>query len=105
MMLPTTSVVHNWQQMTNKSGLYPVHLRITIDRKCKYLLIPVPSKISKAQWLGQNDNWVSADHPFFFEINIKIREKKQIVQNLIRRYYLGGKQITFSIFFHELDGS
>src|SRR5450432_1654198 len=105
MTLPTTSVVLNWRQLRNKSGLYPVHLRITMDRKSKYEHIPAPAKISKAQWIGQDDNWVREDHPFFFEINTKIREKKQAVQNLIRRYYLAGKPITFSTIFHELHRS
>jgi len=105
MSLPTTSIVHNRRRLSNKSGDYPIHLRITIDRKSKYEHIPVPAKISKAQWIGQDDNWVRDDHPFFFEINTKIREKKQAVQNLIRRYYLSGKPITFSTLFHELHRS
>jgi Arm DNA-binding domain len=76
MSLPTTAVVHNWHRLTNKSGLYPIYLRITIDRVQKYEMIPVPVKISKEQCIGEDDNWVRDDHPFFFEINCKIRGTK-----------------------------
>ncbi len=102
---PTTAVVNNWRRLKNKSGLYPICLRITIDRVQKYDLIPVPTKISKEQWIGEDDKWVRADHPFFFEINTKIREQKQAIQNLIKRYYLAGKTMTFSSITSELKRS
>jgi hypothetical protein len=102
MSLPTTAVVHNWRRLNNKSGLYPIYLRITIDRIQKYEMIPVPAKESKEQWIGEDDNWVRDDHPYFFEINIKIGEQKQAIQNLIKRYYLAGKMMTFSTITSEL---
>jgi site-specific recombinase XerD len=102
MKLPTTAVVHNWRRTTTKSGLYPIHLRIAINCVQKYDPIPVPANISREQWLGEDDNWVRDDHPFYFEINNKIRERKQLVQNLIKRYYMAGKTITFSDIFMEL---
>lgn len=105
MSLPTTATVHNWRRLTNKSGLYPIYLRITIDRVQKYELIPVPAKISKEQWIREDDNWVCDDHPFFFEINTKIREQKQTIQNLIKRYYLAGKTMTFSTITSEIKRS
>jgi site-specific recombinase XerD len=105
MKLPTTAVVHNWRRNTTKSGLYPIHLRIAINGVQKYDPIPIPAKISKEQWLGEDDNWVRDDHPFFFEINNKIRERKQLVQNLIKRFYMAGKTITFSDIFMELKSA
>jgi Arm DNA-binding domain len=105
MKLPTTAVVHNWRRKTTKSGLYPIHLRITINCAQKYDPIPVPANISKEQWLGEDDNWVRDDHSFYFEINNKIREQKQLVQNLIKRYYMAGKTITFSDIFMELKSA
>src|SRR5450432_1194095 len=42
---------------------------------------------------------------FFFEINTKIREQKQAIQNLIKRYYLAGKTISFETIFTELKKS
>jgi len=105
MKLPTTAVVHNWRRTTNKSGLYPIHLRIAMNLVQKYDEIPVPLKISREQWLGEDDNWVRDDHPFYFEINNKIRERKQLVQNLIKRYYMAGKTISFSDIFMELKSA
>jgi hypothetical protein len=105
MSLPTTAVVHNWRRLNNKSSLYPIYLRITIDRIQKYEMIPVPAKVSKEQWIGEDDNWIREDHPYFFEINTKIREQKQAIQNLIKRYYLAGKTMTFSIITSELKRS
>jgi len=105
MKLPTTVVIHNWRRKTNKSGVYPVHLRIAMICVQKYDPIPIPAKISKEQWLGEDDNWVRDDHPFYFEINNKIRERKQLVQNLIKRYYMADKTITFSDIFMELKSA
>ena len=99
MKLPTTAVVLNWRRKTNKCGLYPIHLRIAINKVQKYEPIPVPLKITKEQWLGEDDNWVRDDHPFFFEINNKIRERKQLVFNLIKRFYMAGKTISFEHFY------
>lgn len=105
MKLPTTAVVHNWRRQTNKSGVYPVHLRIAIARVQRYEPIPLPAKITREQWLGEDDNWVRDDHPFYFEINNKIRERKQLVQNLIKKYYLADKTITFTDIFLALKNS
>jgi Arm DNA-binding domain len=51
MNLPTTSIVHNWRGYESKNGLYPIHLRIAINRVQKYDMISVPLKISKEQWV------------------------------------------------------
>ncbi|MEO7046524.1 MAG: phage integrase SAM-like domain-containing protein [Ferruginibacter sp.] len=105
MKLPTTAVVHNWRRKTTKSGLYPIHLRIAMNKVQKHDLIPVPANIRKEQWLGEDDNWVREDHPFYFEINNKIPERKQLVQNLIKRFYMAGKTIMFSDIFMELKSA
>ena len=105
MNLPTTAIVLNWRKGINKSGVYPVHLRITIGRTTKYDPIPLPQNISLEQWIGEDDNWVSNTHPYYFEINTKIRERKQAIQNLIKRYYLAGRMPTFSDIFAVLKRS
>jgi site-specific recombinase XerD len=105
MNLPTTAVVINRRRLNNKSGVYPVHLRITIGRTSKYERIPIPTNISMEQWIGEDDNWVRNTHPYYFEINIKIRERKQAVQNLIKRYYLAGRMPNFSDIFAVLKRS
>jgi hypothetical protein len=103
MNLPTLSVVHNRRRLSNKSGKYPVHIRITIDRASKYHPIDLPEKITKEQWSGMDDYWVKNTHPFYFETNTKIREQKLVIQNLIKRYYLAGKKMSFSVIFSHLN--
>lgn len=60
MIIPTLSVVINRKSETSKTGLYPIYLRITIDRESKYYKIEVPKKISYKDWNGADDNWVKS---------------------------------------------
>lgn len=101
MNLPQISVVHNWRNEKNKSGLYSVYLRITIHRESQYYKIPVPLKVSVKQWCGKDDNWVK-DHPFYFKINSKIIEKKSILNELIMRSYNLNKPLNFENVFNHL---
>jgi len=101
MNLPNISVVCNWRNENNASGLYSIHLRITIDRISKYFKVPVPQKVSLAQWTGKEDGWVK-NHPFAFEINNKIIEIKAILNDLIKRTYNVNKVVTFDAVFQQL---
>jgi len=95
MHLPQVTAIFNWRKETNVSGLYSIHLRITLNRVAKYYKIDTPVKVQKDQWSGQEDNWVKQSHPFAFEINNKIREKKNIILELTKRCYNFKKSITF----------
>lgn len=101
----TVKALHNWRNKCNKSRTYPIHLRITIDQVNKYYPIPVPLKVAPEQWAGKEDAWVKNSHPFAFEINCKIKEKKDIVLDLIRRHYNYNKTLTFPVVFKELKKS
>lgn len=101
MNLPQIRTVYNWRNGTNKSGLYSIHLRLTIDRVSKYFKIPVPQKVSKEQWNGKEDYWVK-NHPFAFEINNKIIDKKNQINELIKRSYNFNKSLTFDTIFRHL---
>lgn len=101
MNMPNIAVVHNWRNETNASGRYSIHLRITIDRVSKYYKVPVPQKVSLLQWSGKDDGWVK-NHPFAFEINNKISEKKGIVNDLIKRSYTFNKPLSFDAIFRQL---
>ena len=103
MILPHVAVVLNWRNETNKSGLYPVHLRITINRVSQYYKIDVPKKIRLAEWSGTDDAWVKQSHEFSFEINNQIRDKKNIVHDLIKRHYSFNKNLHFDTIFLHLD--
>lgn len=102
MNIPQTSVVFNWRNEANKSGVYSIHLRITINRISKYFKIATPQKVSKDQWQDKDDTWVKNTHPFAFEINSKIGEKKAIVTDLIKRSYMHNKPLSFATIFQHL---
>ncbi len=95
MVIPQIAVVLNWRNEKNKKGLYSIHLRITIERVSRYYLIQVPQKVAYKDWSGAEDIWVKNSHPFAFEINNKIREKKGIVLDLIKRSYTFNKSLSF----------
>jgi site-specific recombinase XerD len=102
MNLPQVSVVWNWRNQINLKGGYSIHLRITIDRISKYFTIPIPKKVTKEEWAGKDDAWVKSGHPFSFEINNKINEKKMLVYELIKKYYYLNKPVSFPIVFRQL---
>lgn len=103
MIIPTLSVVHNRKSVKSKSGLYPIHLRVTIDRESKYFKIDVPQKVSGKEWSGADDHWVRDSHPFAFEINNKIIEKKNLIHDLIKRSYNFNKRLSFETIFQHLQ--
>ena len=94
MILPTFKPVINWRKEVNKSRLYSIYLRITLRGVHKYYLIPLPQKVALDQWTGKEYAWVKNSHPYAFEINDLIAEKKNILAELIRRYYLAKKSLT-----------
>ena len=84
MHLPQIAVLLNWRKEVNVSGKYSIHLRITLNRLSKYYAIEVPQKVSYDEWSGAEDNWVKQCHPFAFEINSRIREKKSLIHELVK---------------------
>lgn len=103
--MATVKPVHNWRGKVNENGRYPVHLRITINRKHKYYPITVPLKVSNAEWSDKANMWVKNSHPFCFEINDRIKEKENIVLGTIKRFYSAQKTITFPAIFKDLKKS
>ncbi|MEI9943955.1 MAG: site-specific integrase [Chitinophagaceae bacterium] len=102
MVIPQIAVVFNWRNERNKSGLFSVYLRITIERNSKYYKIDVPQKVATSEWSGTDGNWIKSNHPFAFEINNKIIEKKNIVHELIKRSYNFNKSLDFETIFRHL---
>src|SRR5664279_2916729 len=102
MNMPHIAVVLNWRNQDNVTERYSIHLRITIYRIARYYKIDVPKKVTKEEWSGKDGAWVKPLHPFAFEINNKVTEKKMIVHELIKRYYNLNKPLTFAIIFRQL---
>ena len=105
MKTPSISVVFNYRNKKTKSGMYPIHLRITIDQRSKYVKIPTPQKISLSDWNSKNkgDAYIKNTHPFAFEINNKIRDYKQNAYEVIKRYYSLNKTITFEAIIQQIS--
>jgi hypothetical protein len=87
----------NWRNQNNASGLYSIHIRIKINESSRYYTIDTPQKVRMEEWAGRDDAWVNQTHPFAFEINNKIIEKKNIINNLIKRCYNFNKTISFEM--------
>lgn len=92
--IPSIGVVLNWRNEKNKSGLYPVHIRIKKGNMARYHKVPLPQKIRKDQWAGKDDGWVKPNHPFAFEINNKIVEIKASITEFIKRTVNFSKPVT-----------
>lgn len=103
MIIPSVSILFNWRNEVNQSALYPVYIRITIERNSRYYKIPLPQKIRKEQWSGKEGHWIKNSHPFAFEINNKIAEKQSAVYELIKRYYGAGKTPDFESILSHLN--
>lgn len=102
MYLPQIAVVLNWRKEINVSGMYSIHLRVTLNRVAKYYKIETPQKVRYEEWSDTEDYWVKHTHPYAFEINTKIREKKAIIQDQVKRCYTFKKSITLEAIFSHL---
>jgi len=76
MRLPHLAVVLNWRNEANKSGLYPVHIRIKIGEEAKYYKVEVPKKIPRDQWSGEEDRWVKNVHPLLLRSTTRSGKRK-----------------------------
>jgi len=92
--IPSVGVVMNWRNENNKSGLYPVHIRIKQGNTARYFRVPTPIKIRKDQWTGKEGAWIKPNHPFAFEINNKIVEIKGLINEYIKRTVNFSKPVT-----------
>ncbi len=64
--VPLIGVVMNWRNENNKSGLYPIHIRIKQGNLARYHRVPVLQKIREEQWTGKDSGWVKSTPPVCF---------------------------------------
>jgi integrase len=102
MIFPKVTIVLNWRNETNLSGLYCIHMRIHLNGSTKYYKIDIPQKVRPEEWSGKEDCWVKSNHPFAFEINNKIIDKKNIINGLIKSCYNLNKNLSFEAIFSHL---
>lgn len=101
--VPTISVKHNWRNATNRLGRFGIHLRVYLSgEQARHYPIKLPSKVSNQEWQGKENHWVKNTHPFYFEINCKISETVNKLNDLVRRHYTQNKPVTFYTIEKEL---
>jgi len=101
--VPIISVKHNWRKSTNHFGRYGVSIRVYLPgENVRHYPVKIPAKIAYEDWLGRDNHWVKNTHPFYFEINCKIAETINKFNDLVKRYYMQNKPVTFHIIEKEL---
>jgi integrase len=103
MKRPVYTPVWNWRNVPNRTKEYPVHVRIHLDGDNKYHPIDLPRKVRKEEWAGKPNGWVKNTHPFAFEINGRIKETMDSLDDLVKRYFTAKKNLTFPLIFKELQ--
>lgn len=102
MHLPVYSPVHNWRNANNKNNLYKIHIRVHLLGEERYYEVEIPRKVRPQEWTGKDKSWVKNTHPFSFEINEKIKEKLDILDKLVKRYYNVNKNLSFDVIGREI---
>lgn len=101
--VPTISVKHNWRKLANQNGCYGIHIRVYLSgEQARHYPVKIPAKVASDQWLGKENHWVKNTHPFYFEINCRIAETVNKLNDLVRRYYIQNKPVTFYVIEKEL---
>src|SRR5690349_2405906 len=102
MYLPVYAPVHNWRNAKTKNDLYKVHIRVHLLGQERYYEVEIPRKVRPMEWTGKDKSWVKNVHPFAFEINEKIKEKLDILDKLVKRYYNVNKSLSFDVIGREI---
>lgn len=85
--------VFNRKSLKNKSGLFTISIRVTIDRRTEYLNPKIP-KIGSIFWGGKQNKWVKESHPSSYEINSLLQRKLADLDKYIVRLKLQEVEVT-----------
>jgi len=88
--------VFNKNNIKTKSGLFSIHIRVTVHRQSIYL--NTGERIEERHWSEKDNLWVKPTHPVAFEINAIIRHKLSLLQKYEYRQKLAGNEITLTGF-------
>lgn len=69
----TYKILINWTGRKNKSDLYSLHLRVTLNRKALYLNTGIKIKLN--EFFGKDKKWIKETHPLNYELNHMIAAK------------------------------
>ncbi|WP_339791133.1 site-specific integrase [uncultured Imperialibacter sp.] len=75
------SALVNRSNRKNKSGLYVIQIRVTINRKSKYFSLE--EKVDLSSWSGRQGKWVKESHPHNHHINNLISNRINEVYDFI----------------------
>lgn len=77
-MTPTVTPVINRNNRKNKSGLYVVQIRVTINRQTKYFSLD--EKVALKYWTDKPNKWIKESHPHNSAINKLISDKVNLIE-------------------------
>lgn len=98
----TVKPVINRTNQKNKSGLYSIHIRLTIDKKTTYYNSQLP-KIQLKHWKGKENRWVKETYPLSFEFNQEISYKVNFIFEAAYKLMKGSASECFAIIRKRLD--
>lgn len=87
--LPTLKPVINRNNRKNKSGLYSIHIRVTLGRDSGYVSLDSEPRIAISDWNKKQTykNYVKNTHPLSFEINQEIESMMGKIHKIVQRHY------------------
>lgn len=96
-MAATFTPIFNRTNKSNKNGLYPIHVRVTLDRQTRYFNPGLP-KIRKEHWLTKpkSNKWIKDSHPQHFEINKALSIELQELETYYNRLLTARIPVTFA---------
>ncbi|WP_157098057.1 site-specific integrase [Niabella ginsenosidivorans] len=94
-MAVSIGILINYRNRKNKKGLYPIHIRVTIDNNPQYYLVDLPVKVSMKDWTGNDLFWVAETNPYNLEINEAINQMRTKIIDLHRSLYSQKRKFSF----------
>ena len=87
--LPTLKPVINRNNRKNKSGLYSIHIRVTLGRETGYVSLDSEPRIALSDWNKKPSykNYVKNTHPLSFEINQEIESIMGKIHQIVKRHF------------------
>jgi len=86
------TVIHNKEKRKNKTGMFTIFIRITVDGKVNEYSIG--EKLHEKYWSGKPFKWIKREHPSADELNAFIQMKLDVVHKYELRQKLFGNPIT-----------
>ena len=87
--LPTLKPVINRNNRKSKSGLYSIHIRVTLGRETGYVNLNSEPRIALSDWNKKPTykNYVKNTHPLSFEINQEIESIMGKIHQIVKRHF------------------